>query len=51
MRAYFVLCLVGLYWVARDPFFLVLLAIVLVGMGLTLASYLIDLKQRAAVAP
>jgi hypothetical protein len=48
VRVYFVLCLVGFYWLARDPFLLVLLGVVLVGMVLTLSSYLRDTRQRAA---
>jgi hypothetical protein len=42
VRAYFVVCLVGLYLVSRDPFFVVLLGIVVLGMILTLLSYLSD---------
>jgi hypothetical protein len=42
VRAYFVLCLIGFYYIARDPFLLVLLGIVLLGMLLTLSSYLTE---------
>jgi hypothetical protein len=47
VRGYFVLCLLGLYSLERDPFFLVLLGVVLVGMVLTLSSYLRDSRQSA----
>lgn len=46
LRVCFVLCLVGFYWLAQDPFFLVLLGIVLVGMVLTLSSYLRNSGRR-----
>jgi len=42
IRAYFLLCLAGLYTMTRDPLFLVLLGIVGFGFVLTLASLLID---------
>jgi len=37
VRAYFVVCLVSFYGFARDPFFMVLLGVVVVGMTLTLS--------------
>jgi hypothetical protein len=48
VRGYFVLCLVVFYWLAQDPFFLVLLGIVLVGMVLTMSSYVRDSRRSAA---
>ena len=42
VRVFFVASLIAIYAVARDPFFLTLTVIVLVGMGLTFSSYLID---------
>ena len=47
VRTFFVACLVGFYWDSRDPFFLVVLVVVLIGMALTLGSYLLDRAQRA----
>jgi hypothetical protein len=40
VRTYFIICLSTFYVLTRDPFFLVLLGIVLIGMTLTLLSYL-----------
>jgi len=45
VRTYFCVCLVWLYGLSRDPFFLVVLGVVLVGMALTLAAYLADRAQ------
>jgi hypothetical protein len=42
VRVFFVASLIAIYAVARDPFFLTITVIVLVGMGLTFSSYLID---------
>jgi hypothetical protein len=42
VRFYFIVCLVSLYWASRDPFFLVVLGVVAVGVALTLTSYLTD---------
>jgi hypothetical protein len=44
MRVYFIVCIVAFYTMTRDPFFLVLAAIVGLGLALTLASYLVDRK-------
>ena len=48
VRAYFVLSLIGFYFLERDPFFLVLLGIVLLGMALTLTCYLRDARRVQA---
>ena len=45
VRAYFLICLVWFYALTRDPFFLVLLGIVSVGVFLTLLSYLSDRRR------
>jgi hypothetical protein len=42
VRSYFVVCLVGFYLLSKDPFFLVVLVVVVIGMALTLTSYLLD---------
>jgi len=42
VRGYSLLCLTWLYWVNRDPLFLVLAGIVLIGVTLTLAAYVTD---------
>jgi len=47
VRAYFVVCLIAFYEISKDPLFLVVLAIVAVGVALTLASYVADRAQRA----
>jgi len=47
VRLYFIVCLIGLYWTSQDPMFLVILGVVLVGVALTLTSYLIDRAQAA----
>ena len=44
VRAYFLVCIVAFYAMSSDPFFLVLLAIVVLGFALTLGSYLADRK-------
>jgi hypothetical protein len=46
VRSYFLVCLGIFYLFTRDPFFLVLLGIVLIGMTLTLLSYLTRPKSR-----
>jgi hypothetical protein len=38
VRLYFIACLVPLYRVSRDPFFLVVLSVVAVGVAFTLMS-------------
>jgi len=48
VRSYFVACLVWLFWMSKDPFFLVVLGVVLFGMALTLASVLADRAQQAS---
>jgi hypothetical protein len=47
VRLYFIACLIALYGMSSDPLFLVILGIVLVGLVLTLTSYLAD-RARAA---
>jgi CHASE2 domain-containing sensor protein len=47
VRTYFVVCLVSFYWMTRDPLFLLVLGVVLVGVALTLTCYLLDRAQRA----
>jgi len=42
VRTFFLICFAAFYWMTRDPFFLVLLAIVGLGFVLTLTSYLRD---------
>ncbi len=46
VRGYFLLCLAGFYWANRDPFFLVLSGIVLLGVTFTLAAYVTDTTSR-----
>jgi hypothetical protein len=46
VRTYFSACLIALYWLSEDPFFLVVLGVVLVGVALTLTAYLMDRAQR-----
>jgi uncharacterized protein YjeT (DUF2065 family) len=41
--------LIGLYVETRDPFFLVVLTVVVIGIALTAASFVLD--RRQAVAP
>jgi hypothetical protein len=45
VRVYFMVCLVAIYWASRDPFFLVVLAVVAVGVAFTLTSYFVDRAQ------
>jgi hypothetical protein len=47
VRSYFIVCLVSLYWLSKDPFFLVVTGIVVVGVALTATCYLMDRAQRA----
>lgn len=42
VRSYFIVCLISIYLASRDPFFLVVLGVVAVGVGFTLTSYLVD---------
>lgn len=42
VRVYFIACFIVFYARTRDPFFLVLLAIVGLGFALTLTAYLLD---------
>ena len=42
MRVYFIACLVAFYEMTVDPFFLVLIAIVGLGLAMTLSAYLLD---------
>jgi CHASE2 domain-containing sensor protein len=45
VRSYFIVCLIALYWISRDPLFLVVLGVVVVGVVLTLSCYLADRAQ------
>ena len=47
VRSYFIVCLIGLYWMSSDPLFLVVLGVVLVGFVWTLTSYLVDRAKAA----
>jgi hypothetical protein len=42
VRLFFIVCLISIYLASRDPFFLVVLGVVAVGVGFTLTSYLVD---------
>ena len=42
MRVYFIVCIAAFYAITYDPFFLVLIVIVGLGLALTLGSYLLD---------
>ena len=42
MRVYFIVCIAAFYAMTYDPFFLVLIVIVGLGLALTLGSYLLD---------
>ena len=42
VRSIILVCLLGLYFYARDPFFLVLVGVVGLGVALTGTSYLLD---------
>jgi len=44
MRVYFIVCIIVFYRMTYDPFFLVLIAIVGLGLLMTLSSYLLDRK-------
>ena len=44
-RSYFIVCLIALSWISRDPLFLVVLGVVVVGVILTLSCYLADRAQ------
>jgi hypothetical protein len=46
VRLYFMACLATLYFAAGDPLFLVILAVVAIGVVLTLTSYLSDRGAR-----
>jgi len=46
VRTFFLICIAAFYWMTRDPFFLVLLAIVGFGFVLTLTSYLRDRAEQ-----
>jgi hypothetical protein len=45
VRTFFLICFAAFYGMTRDPFFLVLIAIVGFGFALTLLSYLSDRKH------
>jgi len=47
----FMVCLALLYWMSRDPFFLVVLAVVALGVALTLMSYFADRATRVIAQP
>jgi uncharacterized protein YjeT (DUF2065 family) len=42
VRSFFFVCLLSFYTLARDPFFLVLLVILSIGIVLTATSYILD---------
>jgi len=46
IRMYFIVCIVAFYVMTRDPLFLVLIAIVGLGLVLTLSFYLLDRKRQ-----
>jgi hypothetical protein len=48
VRSYFVVCLLWFYLLSKDPFFLVVLGVVLIGMALTLTAFLADRSQVAS---
>jgi small basic protein len=50
VRTYFIACLIVFYAMTRDPFFVVLIAIVIFGFVLTLGSYLLDRKALQRLA-
>ena len=50
MRVYFIVCIVAFYAMTGDPMFLVLVAIVGVGLLLTLTSYLLDRRIPSSSA-
>jgi hypothetical protein len=45
VRSYFIVCRVAFYWMSRDPMFFVIIGVVVLGMALTLTSYLRDRKE------
>ena len=49
VRSYFCACLIALYVMSKDPLFLTVLAVVVIGMLLTLRSYLVE--RQASVGP
>jgi hypothetical protein len=49
VRAFFLACIAAFYAMSRDPFFLTLAAIVVLGVALTGLSYLLD-KSRPSAA-
>jgi uncharacterized protein YjeT (DUF2065 family) len=49
VRSFFFVCLISFYLLNHDPFFLVLLAILSIGIGLTTTSYILD--RRLALKP
>ncbi|BAY44601.1 hypothetical protein SAMD00079811_22020 [Scytonema sp. HK-05] len=49
VRSFFFVCLISFYLLNHDPFFLVLLAILSIGIGLTTTSYILD--KRLALKP
>jgi uncharacterized protein YjeT (DUF2065 family) len=44
VRGFFFVCLVGFYLISKDPFFLVLLALLVFGIILTTINYLLDMQ-------
>jgi hypothetical protein len=48
IRAYFIACILVFYAMTRDPLFLILIAIVGLGLVLTLSSYLLDRRNSSA---
>ncbi len=49
VRGFFFACLVGFYIISKDPFFLVLLALLVFGIILTTASYVLDTQTGLRV--
>jgi hypothetical protein len=47
VRSYFLVCLVALYRINKDPLFLVILGIVALGVAVTLVSYVADRAKHA----
>jgi hypothetical protein len=48
IRAYFIVCIGAFYAMTRDPLFFVLIAIVGLGLVLTLSSYLSERSQKSS---
>jgi hypothetical protein len=46
MRVYFITCFVVFYLITRDPLFFILIAIVGIGLVLTLTTYFLDRNRR-----